>query len=94
MLVVFLLPAIINFAHATSGHNHYDDTCIQSDTHLHESKINCDLVDIHLVNVGDHVFAKAYTLFVPIFPKVKFSFSEFSYTKVALNPSNRGPPFC
>jgi len=52
VLVVVALPTLVSFAHVIDGHKH-SDGCTITDTHVHESKIDCDLNDMQIV---DHSF--------------------------------------
>ncbi len=91
VLAAFLLPALINFVHATEGHHHFD-ICTESNTHVHESKLDCHLDDMQMVDVGFYAFAKAYSLSSNIFTQTTFFLPTSSYTQIAKNISDRGPP--
>lgn len=91
MLTAFLLPVLINFVHAAEGHNHFDN-CTESDIHVHKSKIDCDIDDMQMVDAEFYAFAKAYTLYSPTFKQTKSLSPTSSYTQIAINVSDRGPP--
>lgn len=91
VLVAFLLPVLINFAHATDNHHHFD-TCTEFDTHVHESKLDCYQDDLQMVDVGFYAFAKAYSFPSLIFTQTKFFLPTSSYTQIAIHISDRGPP--
>jgi len=91
VLAAFLLPVLINFVHATEGHNHFDN-CTESNTHVHKSKTDCDIDDMQMVDAGFYAFAKPYTLSSPTITQTKFLFTTSSYIQIAINISDRGPP--
>ena len=76
------------------GHEHLD-SCTITETHVHESKTDCDLNDLQIVDHSFYAFAKAYIVSPPTFYQTKFVFSTSNYTQIVESTSNRGPPrFC
>ena len=93
-MLVLLLPAVVSFSHSTANHEHYDTCKFTGDVHVHESKLDCDLGDLHIVKAGAYAFAKAYPSPTIHISKEVDVLLQTSYTTTILSSSDRGPPFC
>lgn len=93
-MLVFLLPVFISLLHSTQDHEHYDTCKFASETHVHESKLDCDLGDLQMVKVGLYAFAKAYTIPEIIISKKIDLYFKSEFSKTAEVTANRGPPVC
>lgn len=86
-----MLPAVVNFAHAVSDHQHYE-TCATSDTHVHASSLDCDLGDMQMVKVGVYAFAKTESLLPQQFFRATLYLPTKGYIEIPTSTTNRGPP--
>lgn len=93
-MLAFLLPALVASIHSTEDHTHYDTCTLAGETHVHETLLNCDLGDLHMVKAGVVAFAKAYPLSTPITSKEKDVLFEKRYYLSVEFSSDRGPPTC
>ncbi|WP_405224198.1 hypothetical protein [Dokdonia sp. Asnod1-B02] len=93
-MLVFLLPSVVSFSHSTADHEHYDTCKFTGEVHVHESKLDCDLGDLHVVKAGVYAFAKAYQSPIIHISKEVDVLLQTSYTTTILSSSDRGPPFC
>ena len=94
LLFVFLLPAMVSFAHTTSDHQHFDTCKFSGETHIHESQLDCDLGDLHMVKVGVFAFAKAYSIAIPEVEKLIFDGTYVLDNTPQKSSQDRGPPIC
>lgn len=90
----FLLPVAISTLHAAQAHDHSDRCAYSGETHMHESQLDCDLGDLHVVKVDFYAFAKAYTVLELQFFKVNNFKNRSLYTRNLESTKSRGPPVC
>ena len=93
-MLAFLLPGVISLSHSTADHEHFDTCKFSGEIHVHESKLDCDLGDLHLVKAGVYAFAKAYQSPTIHISKEVDVLIITSYTTTVLSSSDRAPPFC
>ncbi|RMB64055.1 hypothetical protein EAX61_01355 [Dokdonia sinensis] len=92
LILTFLIPLGVSFAHSLEGHEHFDTCKVASDTHVHENDLDCSIGDIQLVKIGMYAFAKAEKTILTI-PSENAFF--YSYAIVSLDTkilADRGPP--
>lgn len=94
IVLCFLLPVAISTLHAAQGHDHSDRCAYSGETHVHESQLDCDLGDLHVVKVDFYAFAKAYIVLELQFFKVNNSKNRSLYTRNLESTKSRGPPVC
>lgn len=93
-MVCFLLPGLVSTVHAAQGHDHADRCNYSGETHIHESKLDCDLGDLHVVKVDFYLFAKGYSLSIQEEFKLKIDIPRSFYTRSLERSKSRGPPVC
>lgn len=93
-MLAFLLPALVSFVHSTEGHHHFDTCKLVGETHMHESKLDCDLGDLQMVKIGFYAFAKAYATKTSAISKKVDTEQIVIFSKSVETTSDRGPPAC
>lgn len=93
-MIALLLPAVVNFAHSTEGHDHGDKCENPSDTHVHKKKLDCNLFDVTLKKNGVFTFISDIYFPVPQYILTETHYNEFIYKTVTVTEESRGPPHC
>lgn len=89
-VLLLLFPSVVQFAHMFENHEH--NYCGVSETHLHEKKIDCDL--LKFISTAYNFENQAVTISSV---KINFKEQDYQYTSIhskIRSQSNylRGPP--
>ncbi len=89
-----LLPSVINIVHSAEDHDHNTHCENKSDTHIHETELDCSLCDLMFLNDG--VFSTpsefVFTTYNEVFENA--TITQKVYISVYQTKDSRGPPNC
>lgn len=94
LVASLLLPAIINLAHSTEGHEHWDNCENPSDIHVHKKQLDCKLHDVTLKKNGFFSLVKEVLFRAPLDVPKKTTHTYTIYRNVYTTVTTRGPPAC
>lgn len=94
LVASLLLPTVVNLAHSTEGHEHWDNCESPSDIHVHKKQLDCKLFDVTLKKNGVFFLVKEVTFKAPLNVVKKTTHTYTIYRTVYNTATTRGPPTC
>lgn len=94
LITSLLLPAVVNLAHSTEGHEHWDHCENPLDIHVHKKQVECKLYNVTLKKNGVFSLIKEVIFKAPLNVPKKTIHTYTIYRTVYTTATTRGPPTC